>query len=179
MKKKLNIALLLFLISYSTIYSQNSDFKISQACKRIENSKTLKMDSLSLKRGIDFSRGSNVDEKIYRIFKKGNRIVKIEFDERNDGYRKWQQKTIIYLKNDVPFFIIEKNNGIITYYTSNGEEAAPYKNLEEIYIYNWNKEHYKRVTNGNNSIPQMQVCKVCYEELIARVKKEMKNKKIN
>ena len=177
MRKNLYISLLLLLISYSNIYSQNSDLKISNEYKRIENLKTLKIDSLCLKRGVDFSRGSIADKKIYKIFKKDKRIIKIEYEERNEGYRKWKKKITIYLKNDIPFLIIEKDNGTTTLYTSEGEKAEPYKNFVEIYIYNWNKEEFKRLNNGYIAIPQMKICKVCYEELIEKVKSEIKNKK--
>lgn len=179
MKKGLYISLFLFLISYSNIYSQDSNLKISEEYKRIENSNTLKIDSVSLKRGIDFGQGSNADEKIYKIFKKGKRIIKIEYEERNEGYRKWQKKTTIYLKNNLPFFIVEKSDGTMTLYTSNGEKAEPYKNLEEIYIYNWNEEKFTRFYNGHLAIPEMKICKICYEELIKKVKSEIQNKKVD
>ena len=177
MRNLLNKIFFLFLLSFSNIYSQYSDAKIGKEYNRIENLKKLKTDSLSCKRGIDFSRGSNVDEKKYKIFNQGKRIIKIEYEERNDGYRKWQKTTTIYLKNDIPFFVIEKTEGTMTLYTSNGEKAEPFKNLEEIYINDWKSEKYKTIYNGYLQKPQMKICKICYDELIEEIKNKFKPKR--
>ena len=176
MKKDLYISLLFCFISCSTLYSQKTNVEINKEYQRIENSKNLIIDSLSLIRGIDFSRGDNADEKKYKIFRKRKKIIKMEYEEINNGYRKWQIKTSIYFKNNIPFFIIERDNGEMTLYTSNGEISKPYKKMEEIYVYNWNSERIKRVYNGHDAIPQMKLCKIYYEELIEKIKLEFKSK---
>ena len=177
MIKKLYISILFCLISFSTLYSQNTDAKINKEYQRIENLKTLTIDSLTHIRGIDFNRGNNVDEKKYKIFKEKNKIIKIECVEIGKGSRKWNKKTIIYLKNDIPFFIQENTNGIMTLYLmEGGERSEPYNNVEEIYIYDWNNEKIKRIYNGHEATSQMKICKICYEELIEKIKLEFKSK---
>lgn len=171
---------LLILISFiccSTLYSQNTDVKINKEYQRIEKSKTLIIDSLTQIRGIDFNRGSNIDEKKYKIYKEKKKIIKIEYEEINKGYREWNKKTIIYLKNDIPFFITENTNGIMTLYLlEGGEKSKPYKKVEEIYVYDWNNEKAKRILNGNEAKPQMKICKMCYEDLIEKIKLEFQSK---
>lgn len=145
--------------------------------QRIEKSKTLIIDSLLQIRGIDFNRGSSVDEKKYMIYKEKKSIVKIEYQEiNNNGDRSWDKKTTIYLKNDIPFFITENANGAMILYTNEGEKSKPYKKVEEIYVYDWNNEKAKRILNGNEAKPQMKICKMCYEELIEKIKLEFQSK---
>lgn len=176
MTKQLHISVLFYFIGFSTLYSQNTDVKINKEYQRIENLKTLIIDSLTHIRGIDFNRGSNVDEIKYKIFKEKKKTVKIEYEEINNGYREWNKKTIIYLKNDIPFFIIKKTNGIMTLYLlEGGEKSEPYNETEGIYIYDWNNEKIKRIYNGYEATPQMKICKICYEELIEKIKFEFKS----
>jgi len=85
---QLYISILFCIISFSNLHSQNTNAKINKEFQRIENLKTLEIDSLTLTRGVDFNRGSNVDQKKYKIFKERNRVLKIEYQEINDGYRK-------------------------------------------------------------------------------------------
>ena len=175
MIKQLQIIFLL--ISYSALYSQKNDVEINKQYLKIENSKSLIIDSLSLTRGIDFSNGDNADEKKYKIFKKGKKIVKIDYEEINNGYRKWNKKTTIYLKNDIPFFIMERINGEVTLYLiDGGEKSEPHKVIEEIYVYDWNIEKVKRVYNGYEITNQMKICKLCYEELIEQTKLRFNSK---
>lgn len=150
---------------------------INKQYLKIQNSKTLIIDSLSLIRGIDFSNGDNADEKKYKIFKKGKKIIKIEYDEISTGYRKWNKKTTIYLKNDIPFFIVERINGeVILYRLDGGEKSEPHKVIEEIYVYDWNNEKVKRVYNEHEITYQMKICKLCYEELIEKTKLRFNSK---
>ncbi|HTO14476.1 MAG TPA: hypothetical protein VLZ83_01835 [Edaphocola sp.] len=109
------------------------------------------IDSLTLNRGIDFSRGSNADVKKYKIFKEKKKIIKMEYEEINNGYREWNKKTKIYFKNDIPFFITEKTNGIVTFYSDAGEKSEPYQKNEEIYIYDWKHEKFKKLNNGQDA----------------------------
>lgn len=176
MTKQLHILIIICFINFSKLYSQNTDVKINKEYQRIENLKTLRIDSLSLIRGIDFNQGSNADEKIYKIYKEKKRIVKIEYQEIHKGYRKWDKKTTIYLKNNIPYFITENTNGVMTLYTNEGEKSKPYKEKEEIYVYDWDNEKIKRVYNGHEATPQMKLCKVCYGELIEKIKLEFKSK---
>lgn len=168
-------------MSISTLYSQNTDIKINQEYQRIENQKTLKIDSLTHIRGVDFNRGNNVDEKKYKIFKEKKKIVKIQYEEIGgigNSNREWNKKTIIYLKNDIPFFITENTNGMMTLYLlEGGEKSEPYNKIEEIYIYDWNNEKIKRIYNGHEATSQMKICKSCYEELIEKIKLEFNSKK--
>lgn len=57
-----------------------------------------------------------------------------------------------------------------------GERSEPYNQVEEIYIYDWNNEIIKRIYNGHETTSQMKICKICYEELIEKVKLEFKSK---
>lgn len=172
---QLYISILFCIISFSNLHSQNTNAKINKEFQRIENLKTLEIDSLTLTRGVDFNRGSNVDQKKYKIFKERNRVLKIEYQEINDGYRKWIKKTTIYFKNETPFFIIERINGETTLYLiDGGEKSEPHKVIEEIYIYDWSNEKIKRVYNGHEAKPQMKICKTCYEELIEKLILEFK-----
>ena len=103
----------------------------------------------------------------------------MEYEEINNGYRNFQSKTSIYFKNNIPFFIIERVNGILTEYTLDDcerEISKPYKKTEEIYIYSWNNEKIKRLYNGHDAIPQIKICKICYEELIEKIKLQFKTK---
>lgn len=175
MTKQLHISILFCFISFSNLYSQKTDVEIKKEFQRIENLKILTIDSLSLTRGIDFNQGSNVGEKKYKVCKEKKRLVKIEYQEINNGYRKWDKKTTIYFKDDIPFFIIEKTNGVMTLYTDSGEKSEPYKQLEEIYVYDWNNEKIKRIYNGHEATPQMKICKICYEELIEKIKQNFKS----
>ncbi|WP_124643013.1 hypothetical protein [Amniculibacterium aquaticum] len=170
MTKQLHISLLFCFISFSMLYSQNSEFKINKEYQRIENLKTLMIDSLTHKKGVDFNNGSYVDEKKYKIFKNKKKLVKIEYEEIVNGSRKWNEKTTIYLKNDIPFYITKNINGIMILYTDKGEKSKPYKRTEEIYVYEWNNEKIKRVYNGYEEKNQMKICKICYEKLIEEVK---------
>jgi len=176
MTKQLYISILFCFISFSTIYSQEANLKIKKEYQRIENLKTLTIDSLSLTRGIDFNQGSNIDEKKYTIFKEEKRIVKIEYQEINNGYRNWDKKTTIYFKDEIPIFIVENTKGVMTLYTNQGEESKPYKQVEEIFVYDWSNEKIKRVCNGHEATPQMKICKICYEELIEKIKLGFKSK---
>lgn len=163
-------------MSISTLYSQNTDVKIKKEYQRIENLKTLMIDSLTHIRGADFNRGSNVDEKKYKIYKEKKKIIKIIYEEIHNGYREWNKKTTIYLKGGTPFFITENTNGIMTLYLEGGEKSEPYNETEEIYIYDWNNEKIKRIYNGHEAKPQMKICKSCYEELIEKIKLEFNSK---
>ena len=61
-------------------------------------------------------------------------------------------------------------------YLLSGEKSEPYNKTEEIYIYDWNNEKIKRIYNGNEATPQMKICKICYDELIGKVKLEFKSR---
>lgn len=176
MKNLLYISFL-FLGVLCSCSTQKTDVKINKEYQRIENLKTLMIDSLTHTRGIDFNRGNNADEKKYKIFKEKKKIIKIEYEEIGNGYREWNKKTIIYLKNDIPFFIQENTNGIMTLYLlEGGEKSEPYNKIEEIYIYDWNNDKIKRIYNGHEATSQMKICKICYKELIEKIKLEFKSK---
>lgn len=180
MKQKLYILISFLLLSGTILNAQKNDVAIRKEYQRIENLKTLKIDSLTQIRGIDFNRGNSVDEKKYKIFKEKKKIVKIQYEEIGgigNSNREWNKKTIIYLKNDTPFFITENTNGMMTLYLlEGGEKSEPYNKTEEIYIYDWNNEKIKRMYNGNEAKPQMNICKSCYEELIEKIKLEFNAK---
>lgn len=176
MRKDLYISILFSFIGYSTLYSQDTDVKITQDYQRIDHLKTLSIDSLSMTRGIDFERGSSVDKKKYKIFKKNKNIIKIEYDEINDGYGPWDTKTTIYLRHNIPFYITENTNGTVTEFTSTGEKSERYKLLEQIYVYDLNSEKIKKLRNGLKEEPQIKICKECYEKLIEEIKLAFKSK---
>lgn len=180
MKHKLFILISFLLLSVTILNAQKNDVAIRKEYQRIENQKTLKIDSLTHIRGVDFNRGNNVDEKKHKIFKEKKKIVKIQYEEIGsigDYNRKWNKRTIIYLKNDIPFFITENTNGRkILYLLEGGEKSEPYNETVEIYVYDWHNEKIKRIYNGHEEKPQMKVCKACYEELIEKVKLEFNAK---
>lgn len=180
MKHKFFILISFLLFSGTILNAQKNDVAIRKEYQRIENLKTLKIDSLTHIRGIDFNRGNNVDEKKYKIFKEKKKIVKIQYEEIGgigNYNREWNKRTIIYLKNDIPFFVTENTNGMMTLYLlEGGEKSEPYNQTVEIYVYDWNNEKVKRVYNGNEAKPQMNICKSCYEELIEKIKLEFNAK---
>ena len=167
MRKILNILIFFYL---SNSFAQISDLKIVEEYKKIDNFKVMKIDSVILKRGIDFNQGNSVDEKKYTIFRKRNKVFKLTYEETNEGYRKWRNKTIIYFKKNVPFFITENHIGTITKYTSQGENSVPYNNTEEIYINDWKSDKFKKYNNGYLQKPDLKICKICYVELIENIK---------
>ena len=130
-----------------------------------------------LKRGIDYNRGNNADIIKYKTFKEKGELKKIEYEETGsigDNTRKWNKKTTLYLKNDIPFYIMEKLDGkVILRPLEGGEISKPMKTIEQIYIFDWNNNKIKRIKNGENAIPQMELCKSCYQELIEKTKFEL------
>ncbi|KQR92442.1 hypothetical protein ASG01_11000 [Chryseobacterium sp. Leaf180] len=171
MSKALYIFFLLFVIGiFSVAYAQNTDKEILKEYQRIEHLKNLKKDSVIQIRGEDFNLGSTADEKRYRIYREKERIVKMEYEEINIGYRLWKRTTTLYLKNDIPIFILEKKDAVITYNRESGEESKPYKQSEEIYVYDWKNEKSKTLSYGKVMIPQYRICSMCYDKLISEVK---------
>ena len=48
------------------------------------------------------------------------------------------------------------------------------KTVEQIYIYDWNNNNIKKVRNGITVTNQMELCRICYKELIEKTKSEIK-----
>lgn len=169
LKKILYISIFSSLISCTSLFLPKTQTEIEKEYLRIEKSKKILIDSVILKRGIDYNRGNNVDIKKYRVFREKTELKKIEYEEFGsigDNSREWNKKTTLYLKNDIPFYIIEKLDGKVILYTNEGEKSEPMKTAEQIYIYDWNNNNIKRVRNGIAVTNQMELCKICYKELI-------------
>lgn len=177
MKKILYISIFFSLISCSSLFLPKTQTEIEKEYLNIEKSKKILIDSVILKRGIDYNRGNNADIIKYKTFKEKGELKKIEYEETGsigDNTRKWNKKTTLYLKNDIPFYIIEKLDGkVILRSLEGGEISKPMKTIEQIYIFDWNNNKIKRIINGENAIPQMELCKSCYQELIEKTKFEL------
>lgn len=168
MKNLFSILTIFSFINCSTYFIPKTNSEIERVHKKVDESKKLQIDSIILKRGIDYNHGVNADLKKYKIFKNKNEIHKIEYEEIGEGYDNWYKKTTLYLKNDVPFLIIEQLKGYARLYLlEGGEKLEPINRFEKIYIYDWAKSLTSRPEG-------YKICKVCYDELIQNTKSEFK-----
>lgn len=177
MKKIIYISILFCLISCSNLFLPKTSAEIDKEYLKIDESNKLSIDSVILKRGIDYNQGNHVDLKKYRVYRYKKEIKKIEYEEFGGGdfSRLWNKRTTLYLKNNTPFYIIEELDGKVILYTNDGEKSQPVKRIEQIYIYDWKNQKMKRIRNGGDAIPQMALCKSCYEDLIEETKKTVGN----
>lgn len=181
MKHKFLMIISLLILSGTILSAQKNDATIKKEYQRIDKAKSLIVDSLTLIRGKDYKQGAHPDKKKYKIYKEKKRIVKMEYEEigaAGDKNREWNKKTTIYLKNNVPFYIVENLNGTVILRTLNeGEKSKPFKQKKEIYVNNWEKQEIKTIRNGHEETPQMKIDKQGYEELIEKIKQEFNAKR--